>query len=101
MFTALLAGMVKLMCSFVVLEAYHNMLFAYRSMLLAYYSMLLAYYGFSLTFFFLGAQAAALRARHRGLLVELRPDAVALVDAFGYEDYALNSALGRWVRGHK
>jgi len=43
-----------------------------------------------------GAQAAALRARHRGLLVELRPDAVALVDAFGYEDYALNSALGRY-----
>lgn len=26
---------------------------------------------------------------------ELRPDAVALVDGFGFEDYILNSALGR------
>lgn len=43
-----------------------------------------------------GEQAAALRARHRALLVELRPDAVALVDAFGYEDYTLNSAIGRY-----
>jgi Acyl-CoA oxidase len=29
------------------------------------------------------------------LLLEVRPDAVALVDAFGFEDYLLNSALGR------
>jgi hypothetical protein len=42
-----------------------------------------------------GAQAAALRAQHRQLLVSLRPEAVGLVDAFGWEDYALNSALGR------
>eukprot|EP00976_Prorocentrum_cordatum_P114210 1195817-Prorocentrum_minimum.AAC.3 len=28
------------------------------------------------------------------LLSELRPDAVALVDAFGLDDYFLNSALG-------
>ncbi len=43
-----------------------------------------------------GAQAAMLRARVRQLLAEVRPDAVALVDAFGFEDYALNSALGRY-----
>eukprot|EP00775_Hariotina_reticulata_P005806 gene5807-6046_t len=42
-----------------------------------------------------GGQAAALRAQHRQLLVSLRPEAVGLVDAFGWEDYALNSALGR------
>ena len=29
------------------------------------------------------------------LLAAVRPDAVALVDAFGFEDYLLNSALGR------
>lgn len=27
---------------------------------------------------------------------EVRPDAVALVDSFGFEDYVLNSALGRY-----
>lgn len=42
-----------------------------------------------------GAQAAGLRQRQRELLVELRGEAVALVDAFGFEDYALNSCLGR------
>ena len=26
---------------------------------------------------------------------ELRPDAIALVDGFGFEDYLLNSAIGR------
>jgi len=41
------------------------------------------------------AQAGALRAASRGLLAALRPEAVALVDAFGFEDYYLNSALGR------
>ena len=40
------------------------------------------------------AQAALLRLTLRQLLVELRPDAVALVDAFGLSDYFLNSALG-------
>ena len=29
------------------------------------------------------------------LLKELRPDAVALVDSFGFDDYQLNSAIGR------
>lgn len=43
-----------------------------------------------------GEQAAAARAAHRAVLSSLRPDAVALVDAFGWEDYALNSALGRY-----
>ena len=34
--------------------------------------------------------------QHRNeLLLELRPDAVALVDSFGIEDYQLNSCLGR------
>lgn len=42
-----------------------------------------------------GPQAAAARTQHRQLLASLRPEAVALVDAFGWEDYALNSALGR------
>ena len=46
--------------------------------------------------FLSGAQTAALRDHQRALLLELRPDAVALVDAFGFEDYALNSALGRY-----
>jgi len=41
------------------------------------------------------AQAADARAAHRALLRGLRPNAVALVDAFGLPDYALNSALGR------
>lgn len=40
-------------------------------------------------------QAAALRGEQRSLVRELRPDAVALVDAYGYDDYLLNSALGR------
>uniref|UniRef100_A0A383WBN6 Acyl-coenzyme A oxidase n=2 Tax=Tetradesmus obliquus TaxID=3088 RepID=A0A383WBN6_TETOB len=42
-----------------------------------------------------GEQAAAARTQHRALLAALRPEAVGLVDAFGWEDYALNSALGR------
>ncbi len=42
-----------------------------------------------------GEQAGALRRRHRALLAALRPDAVALVDSFGFTDYELNSALGR------
>ena len=42
-----------------------------------------------------GQQAAWLRSARRGLVRALRPDAVALADAFGHEDYLLNSALGR------
>ncbi|KAF5841553.1 acyl-CoA dehydrogenase/oxidase C-terminal [Dunaliella salina] len=42
-----------------------------------------------------GAQAASIHERQNALLLELRPNAVALVDAFGIEDYVLNSALGR------
>nr|AWK67839.1 ACOX [Dunaliella tertiolecta] len=45
--------------------------------------------------YFTGAQAASIRQRQNALLLELRPNAVALVDAFGIEDYVLNSALGR------
>jgi acyl-CoA oxidase len=41
------------------------------------------------------AQAGWVRDQKRALTRALRPDAVALVDAFGYEDYLLNSALGR------
>ena len=40
-------------------------------------------------------QAAWLRAQKRTLVRALRPDAVAVVDSFGYEDYLLNSAIGR------
>lgn len=36
-----------------------------------------------------------MRSAARSLLSALRPNAVALVDAWGLEDYALNSALGR------
>mmetsp|Transcript_25494 Transcript_25494/g.55452 ORF Transcript_25494/g.55452 Transcript_25494/m.55452 type:complete len:695 (+) Transcript_25494:125-2209(+) len=43
-----------------------------------------------------GAQASALRTAQRSLLLALRPNAVALVDAFAHEDYLLNSALGRY-----
>ena len=32
----------------------------------------------------------------RSLLAALRPEAVALVDAWDYSDYELNSALGRY-----
>ena len=35
------------------------------------------------------------RRQYYGLLAALRPNAVALVDAFGFSDYALHSALGR------
>lgn len=40
-------------------------------------------------------QARILQEQQDELLVELRPDAVALVDGFGFEDYQLNSCLGR------
>ena len=40
-------------------------------------------------------QARTLQDQQHELLVELRPDAVALVDGFGFEDYQLNSCLGR------
>lgn len=40
-------------------------------------------------------QVSLIRQQQYGLLRELRPDAVALVDGFGFEDYLLNSALGR------
>ncbi len=43
-----------------------------------------------------GVQTGWLRTCHRSLLVSLRPNAVALVDAFAFTDYALNSALGRY-----
>jgi acyl-CoA oxidase len=39
--------------------------------------------------------AAAVRSRVRELLGELRPDAVALVEAFAHSDFTLNSAIGR------
>ncbi|KAK9847424.1 hypothetical protein WJX84_002360 [Apatococcus fuscideae] len=41
------------------------------------------------------AQAKMLQGQQNELLLELRPDAVALVDGFGFEDYQLNSCLGR------
>ena len=36
-----------------------------------------------------------LQQQQHQLLVDLRPDAVALVDGFGFEDYQLDSCLGR------
>jgi len=41
-------------------------------------------------------QITALAARRVHLLTLLRPDAVALVDAFDYSDKVLNSCLGRY-----
>jgi acyl-CoA oxidase len=41
-------------------------------------------------------QAPLVRGAVRSLLHALRPDAVALVDAFNYTDRQLNSALGRY-----
>jgi hypothetical protein len=40
-------------------------------------------------------QAEWARRQYYATLAALRPDAVGLVDAFGFSDYALNSALGR------
>lgn len=42
-------------------------------------------------------QVSLIRQQQYALLRELRPDAVALVDGFGFEDYLLNSSLGRSV----
>jgi len=42
-----------------------------------------------------GTQASWLRVQKRALIRALRPDAVALVDGFGYNDFILNSAIGR------
>ena len=41
-------------------------------------------------------QITALTSRRTELLAELRPNAVALVDAFDYPDRLLNSCLGRY-----
>ena len=41
---------------------------------------------------------AAVHEEVRALLREVRPDAVVLVDAFGLDDYFLNSALGASCR---
>jgi acyl-CoA oxidase len=41
-------------------------------------------------------QAAGVRAEVLSLLLELRPDAAALVDSFALDDYFLNSALGAY-----
>ncbi|KAK7091432.1 peroxisomal acyl-coenzyme A oxidase 1-like [Littorina saxatilis] len=41
-------------------------------------------------------QASMLQSRVLDLLKELRPNAVALVDAFDFPDGVLDSALGRW-----
>ncbi len=40
-------------------------------------------------------QAKLIRQQQSALVRELRPDAVALVDSFGFEDYFLNSCVGR------
>lgn len=41
-------------------------------------------------------QLAQISQRLKGLLSELRPNAVALVDSFDYRDEMLNSVLGRY-----
>lgn len=42
------------------------------------------------------AQAGAVRRVIKQLLVEIRPDAVLLVDSFAESDYTLNSDIGRY-----
>lgn len=42
-----------------------------------------------------GQQVSWLKKLKRKLSMELRPNAVPLVDSFGYEDYLLNSCIGR------
>lgn len=51
---------------------------------------------FTVSGFLSAAQARLVRRRIVSLLAEIRPDAVALVDAFDYSDWFLNSALGRF-----
>ncbi|KAJ3182800.1 hypothetical protein HDU85_002403 [Gaertneriomyces sp. JEL0708] len=41
-------------------------------------------------------QIALIKAQILRLIADLRPDAVSLVDAWGFSDYFLNSALGRY-----
>lgn len=41
-------------------------------------------------------QLSQISQRLKGLLSEIRPNAVALVDAFDYRDEMLNSVLGRY-----
>ena len=43
-----------------------------------------------------GSQVAHVRHHVRQLLGQIRPDAVALVDAFNLSDHELNSAIGRY-----
>ena len=43
-----------------------------------------------------GRQATLVRQQVRQLLTELRPDAVALVDAWNFADHTLQSAIGRF-----
>ncbi|KAJ3170468.1 hypothetical protein HDU87_008762 [Geranomyces variabilis] len=42
------------------------------------------------------AQAQLVRTASDDVVAQLRPDAIALVDAFDFSDYHLNSALGRY-----
>lgn len=42
------------------------------------------------------SQLDQISQRLKGLLLEIRPNAVALVDAFDYRDEMLNSSLGRY-----
>ena len=46
--------------------------------------------------YFDSMQAGLVRQAVRNLLPMIRVDAVALVDAWGHSDHALNSVLGRW-----
>jgi acyl-CoA oxidase len=46
--------------------------------------------------FFSTQQISILQNKLTGLLAELRPNAVALVDAFDYPDKVLDSCLGRY-----
>ena len=41
-------------------------------------------------------QLQVIRSASKKLLVSIRPNAVALVDAWSFHDYELNSALGRY-----
>jgi len=43
-----------------------------------------------------GAQMKMLRERKEKLLSEIRPEVIGLVEAFGYPDNTLNSAIGNY-----
>lgn len=72
------------------LEALHTLASLHGIVLLEDFSSVLLEDGYAD-----GQQTSWLRRQRRNLTLQVRPNAVALVDAFGYDDYLLNSCIGR------